>query len=82
MLSMTPYPYHSKKMRRSRWGRALAVGAVLLGLLTAVVLGLYVQLRELFQPYTPEPPVEPRFAAVWQVPQFSGPVQLESGGPE
>ncbi len=82
MLSMTPYPSYSKKMRRSRWGRALAVCAVLLGLLAAVVLGLYVQLRELFQPDTPEPPAEPRFAAVWQAPQFSGPVQLESSGQE
>ena len=78
MLSMTPYPYRSKKSRRPRWGKALVVFSLLLGVLAAVVIGLYIQLSALFRPETHDTLHEARFTSIQRASQFSGPVQLES----
>ena len=78
MLTMNPYPYRSKRSRRPRWGKALAVFSLLLGILVAVVIGLYIQLSALFRPETPDTLHEAHFTSIQRASQFSGPIQLES----
>ena len=70
MLSMTPYSFRRKRSRRTRWAKALAVFALLLGMLAAVVIGLYIQLNTLFH--------EENFVAAAPSARFSGFVQLQS----